>query len=224
MPNYPKPEGERRNRNERALDWITLPTEGRAGPPPKLPDWRPWTDSTLSWWADLWSSPQAVRWDPSGRSLHRLAILHHQLMLDGQLEPERSRLTSISSEMRQVEARHGLTPKAMLDLRWRISDVPGSAVTTTGKVLTLVPERPPASALPGKRAAKSEWVEWAVLCGADKSAAEKLSKAKLIEEFSSMGASLAAQAAPPKPVSKAAERLRAHAAKPARKKPSKKGR
>lgn len=224
MPRYPKPDDERRNRNERALDWITLPAEGRQGPPPKLPDWRTWTEPTLSWWADLWRSPQAVRWDESGRSLHRLAILHHQLMLDGHLEPEKSRLTSISSEMRQVEARHGLSPKAMLDLRWRISTEPGSALTTTGKVLQLVPEAPPASAMPGKRAAKSAWVEWAVLCGADETAAEKLSKAKLIEEFSSMGATLAEQTAPPKPVSRAAERLRAHAAKQPKKKPSKKGR
>ena len=37
---YPKPDGERRNRAERQLDWTMLPFEGRAGDPPALPKWR----------------------------------------------------------------------------------------------------------------------------------------------------------------------------------------
>ena len=70
---YPKPDGERRNRAERQLDWTMLPFEGRAGDPPALPKWRDWTEQTLAWWTELWSTPQATRWDPTGRSLHTMA-------------------------------------------------------------------------------------------------------------------------------------------------------
>lgn len=200
---YPKPDGERRNRAERQLDWTLLPMEGRQGDPPPLPAWRDWTDQTLSWWAELWSTPQATRWDPSGRSLHTLALLHHELMVDA------SSSAKISAEMRQHEDRHGLTPKAMQQLRWRVS--PTAAPAQEAKVLSIVPAppRPDVSAMPSKRAKKAEWVDWAVAWGAERSAAEKLSKAALTREFSSVSPEAPSPAAPgARPRSKAAQRLR----------------
>lgn len=206
---YPKPDGERRNRAERQFDWTVLPFEGRVGEPPALPKWRPWTEQTVEWWADLWSTPQATMWDPSGRSLHALALLHHELMLDQ--HREQSRASSISAEMRQHEDRHGLTPKAMLQMRWRVASAPAEAATPA-PVLELVPplpERPDPASVPSKRAKKAEWVEWAVAWGADRAAAEKLSKAHLVREFSSVSATAPSPALPGKrPPSKAAQRLR----------------
>jgi hypothetical protein len=65
------------------------------------------------------------------------------------------------------------------------------------------------SEMPSKRAKKADWVEWAVAWGADRAAAEKLKRADLIREFSSVS-----PAAPSpvvhgqRPKSKAAQRLR----------------
>lgn len=223
---YPNPDDQRRNRNERAFDWTTLPLEGRPGPAPALPEWRTWTDATLAWWSELWSTPQAVMWDQTGRSLHALALLHHELMLDQFAETHRAH--SISAEMRAHEDRHGLTPKAMLQLRWRVSTTPTDG---SGKVLSIVPRevaervelgRPDPAQMPSKRAHKADWVAWAVAWGAEQSAAELLSKAKLIEQFSSVAPSAPSPAVPgPRPASRAADRLRDHAAKD---KPKPKGR
>lgn len=204
---YPKPDGERRNRAERQLDWTMLPFEGRAGDPPALPRWREWTEQTLAWWAELWSTPQATRWDTTGRSLHTMALLHHELMTDA------SNASKLSAEMRQHEDRHGLTPKAMLQLRWRVAAP--AATVAAAPVLSLVPEapaRPDPEAMPSKRALKAAWVDWAVAWGADRSAAEKLSKPALIREFSSVSPSAPSPVVPVKrSPSKAAQRLRERA-------------
>jgi hypothetical protein len=205
---YPKPDGERRNRAERQLDWTMLPFEGRAGDPPALPKWRDWTEQTLEWWAELWSTPQATRWDPTGRSMHTMALLHHELMTDA------GNASKLSAEMRQHEDRHGLTPKAMLQLRWRVA-APAQAADATATVLSIVPDAPPrpdVAEVPAKRAKKADWVDWAVAWGADRSAAEKLSKAALIREFSSVSAAAPSPVTPgQRPTSKAAQRLRERA-------------
>lgn len=226
---YPNPDGQRRNRNERSFDWTVLPLEGRQGPPPVLPAWRPWTEETRVWWAELWSTPQAAMWDQTGRSMHALALLHHELMLDQYAETKRAH--SITAEMRAHEDRHGLTPKAMLQLRWKVSSTPSDG---SGKVLSIVPRevadrvearRPDPDRMPSKRDRKVAWVDWAVAWGADRAAAELLSKADLIREFSSVAATAPSPAVPgPRPTSRAADRLRAHAEakpKPARKPRSK---
>lgn len=202
---YPNPDGERRNRNAASFDWTVLPAEGRQGPPPALPGWRSWSERTLQWWADLWATPQASMWDPSGRSMHAMALLHHELMLDEERDAKDRKASSLTAEMRQHEDRHGLTPKAMLQLRWRVG------ASSSAPVLALVPAppRPDVSEMPSKRAKKAEWIAWAVAWGADQSAAEKLTKADLVREFSSVSA------AAPSPVvagvrrqSKAAQRIR----------------
>lgn len=223
---YPNPDDQRRNRNERAFDWTVLPMEGRPGPAPELPPWREWRPATLDWWAKLWATPQATQWDQSGRTLHTLAILHHQLL------DEESSPSPIAAEMRQHEDRHGLTPKAMLQLRWKISSTPSDG---SGKVLHLVPRevaervaagRPDPAQMPAKRAGKAAWIEWAVACGMERSTAEKLSKARLIAEYSSIAAAPAESPPADRPVSRAAERVRAAQAakKPAKRPPRKGGR
>lgn len=108
----PKPNAVRRNAP--SFEWVQLPAEGRQDPAPELPDWRDWTEATSEWWVDLWSTPQACAWDQSGRSLWVLAVLFDELML-GERAP-----AAIAAEMRQHEDRHGLSPKAMLALRWKI--------------------------------------------------------------------------------------------------------
>lgn len=75
-----KPDAERRNRNPKPFGWTDLPAGGREGPPPKLPPIRKWSAATRAQWKAWWSLPQAVMWDPSGLTLHRLALLHEILV------------------------------------------------------------------------------------------------------------------------------------------------
>lgn len=223
MGRYPKDESTRRNRHALTFDWTTLPLEGRQGPPPTLPPLRVWTEATLDEWARLWRSPQATMWDQSGRTLHAWAILHHHYVTDEKGE----RVASLAAEMRQHEDRHGLSPKAMLQLRWRISTQPADG---SGKVLHLVPAavaarvregRPDPAQRPAKRAAKADWVAWAVAHGLDQAAAELLSKQQLVEMFSSVaeeGSPLEPEPEPVRPTSAALDRLSAGVERAAKRK------
>ena len=63
-------------------------------------------------------------WKQDGSTLIVLAALYDDL-ISGRAEPAK-----VSAEMRQHEDRHGLNPKAMLNLRWRIvADELGAART-----------------------------------------------------------------------------------------------
>lgn len=111
-----KPDGQKVTRTKPAFDWINLPATGRVGAPPRLPALRPWTKATRDAWKSVWSSPQATQWDQSGRTMWVWAVLHHDLVVGDRAA------ASVSAELRQHEDRHGLNPKAMLQLRWRVVD------------------------------------------------------------------------------------------------------
>lgn len=116
MPRYPKPDDQRVNRHKPAFTWTPLPAEGRSGPAPKLPSWRQWDTRTKKWWANLWTKPQATQWEQDGSTLFPLACVMDDLIT--------SRIDSVRAtpEIRQMEDRHGLNPKAMLQLRWKVQD------------------------------------------------------------------------------------------------------
>jgi hypothetical protein len=145
----PKVDGERRRRNAPTFTWTRLPRSGRQGPPPPMGEPSAWLETAAGgWpaatereWADLWSSPQAAAWDQSGRTLRRWAELHAVGVLEG--------VSAVrSSEMRQIEDRHGLSPKALLQLRWLVVD---DADANVGAVV--VPDvGPPPSRTRGARA------------------------------------------------------------------------
>jgi hypothetical protein len=113
---YPKPDDQRVNRNAPAFGWRDLPVAGRVGPVPKLPAWRKWDPATKRWWTVLWRKPQAVMWEQDGSSLVALACLWDDLVKGA------AAVDRVSAEIRQHEATHGLNPKAMLQLRWRVVD------------------------------------------------------------------------------------------------------
>lgn len=114
----PKPDSQRRRRNRPGFEWTELPAEGRKGRPPKLPPIRAWSDETKRWWRELWKTPQATAWDQQGRSAVPMAILYQ----DMQDRPADSK--PLLAEMRAHQDRHGLSPKALLALRWRVEETP----------------------------------------------------------------------------------------------------
>lgn len=116
---YPKPDGERTRNRGPAFTWTFLPASGRKGRPPRMPDgdWRPETRRTWSRW---WSSPQAAAWQPDGRTLHSAVRLEE--MANRIIAGDASgNLAAIEAELRQHMDRHGWSPKALLQLRWRIT-------------------------------------------------------------------------------------------------------
>jgi hypothetical protein len=94
--------------------WTVLAPKPRVKMP-ALPTGK-WSAETRQWWRVLWRRPQAVMWDPTGLSLRTAARLYEAIVRG------ESALAPLSAELRQIEDRHGLNPRAMLQLRWRIAD------------------------------------------------------------------------------------------------------
>jgi hypothetical protein len=121
---YPKPDAEKVSRNPLEFGWTALPLAGNPEQAPKLASRAPgggvWLKGTRDWWARLWASPQSTQWQCDDGSLFRLAAIQDRHLRGTATVGE-------LNEMRQIEDRHGLNPKAMLQLRWRIVDVAESA-------------------------------------------------------------------------------------------------
>lgn len=119
----PKPAGERRRRNA-TVAMTQLPAEGRQGPVPQWPlPPLPVDDEGLSeiWqeresglWADLWETPQAVAWERLRWTRTVARYVRFEVRAEtGDLKA--------GAEARLLEDRLGLTPQAMLRLRWEVA-------------------------------------------------------------------------------------------------------
>ena len=135
----PSPTSQRTNKGH--YKSTALPADGRTGPPPELPPLRPWHPLTIEAWRQWWSTPQAVLWDQSGRSLHRWAILFDTIVAD----PAAG--ASVHAQLLALEDRHGFSPQALAKLRWSIAaaDAPAapSKPTTSDRrrrVLEVAPD------------------------------------------------------------------------------------
>ncbi|MEV5138439.1 hypothetical protein AB0K71_05775 [Streptomyces syringium] len=119
----PKPAGERRRRNA-TVAMTQLPAEGRCGP---TPDWplpplildEPELVEILEareaeLWAELWSTPQAVAWERLKWTRTVARYVRFEVRAEtGDLKA--------GAESRLLEDRLGLSPQAMLRLRWEVS-------------------------------------------------------------------------------------------------------
>lgn len=119
----PKPVGERRRRNA-TVAMTQLPAEGRKGP---APDWPlpglPTDDEGLfailegreaDLWDELWATPQAVAWE----RMRWLRTVARYVRFE--VRAETGDLKA-GAEARLLEDRLGLSPQAMLRLRWEVS-------------------------------------------------------------------------------------------------------
>lgn len=118
----PAPNPNARRRNAR-VGVVQLPAEGRQGPAPKWP----LGGKAPASWADLWAKPQAVMWE-------RMRIEHvvaRYCLLLASLDQ--------AAEVRQLEDRLGLNPKAMRNLLWEIveDEVAEARAATPAKRRTL---------------------------------------------------------------------------------------
>lgn len=93
-----------------------LPQTGRQGDPPAWPlDRQSKREAVL--WARLWRTPQAVAWE----SLGWVDVVARYARVLTQAERRAAPATALA-EARQFEDRLGLTPLALLRLRWAIVD------------------------------------------------------------------------------------------------------
>jgi hypothetical protein len=145
--NGPLPDPRRRRANAPTIPTTNLPAAGRVGPAPRIPKTTELGAAGRAWWRWAWSTPQAAAWDAgSFQVILRRARLEDAVSvleefdlgeppsdpdeLDGYLETLKwvvqvlkgvaTGALGVMREMRELDDRLGLTPKAMAQLRWSI--------------------------------------------------------------------------------------------------------
>lgn len=103
----------RRRRNS-SVGKTLLPAKGRVG---ETPAW-PLRSTEPGVWADLWSTPQAAAWERIG---YTRVVARYALLLDIIESGEGAPAAAILGEVRQMEDRLGLNPKAMRSLLWEVA-------------------------------------------------------------------------------------------------------
>lgn len=95
-----------------------LPASGRSGPPPPFPLAHVEPEER-DVWRQLWATPQATEWERLGSFYVRVVARYVRSLIEAE---EPGAVAALQSEVRQLEDRLGLTPMAMLRLRWVIGD------------------------------------------------------------------------------------------------------
>jgi len=149
MARGPLPNPQSRRRNAPTIPATTLPVGGRKGRRPNPPAEYEFGKAGKAWWKWAWTTPQATAWDAGSRyAIARRAQLEDDLAaLDDfdplqiaellAIEPDEQvralgflikRLKALAGgrlaivkEMRELEKRLGLDPKAIGELRWTIT-------------------------------------------------------------------------------------------------------
>lgn len=148
MPRGPLPKANTRRRNAPTIESTALPATGRKGRPPKCP--YTLAKAGKAWWKWAWGLPQAAKWDDGALYfLARRAQLEDELailesfgegaselydLLAGADDEAIKRVEfalrtlkrhatgsiTLMREMRELDNRLGLNPKALAELRWEI--------------------------------------------------------------------------------------------------------
>jgi len=117
---------------QRLIKWIDLPPEGNQNPVPEMPapPWfmnkeadlmeeAQWSVRAIDLWNTLWHSPQSTMWQ---RDVH--PMLDRYLLICERMWTEGEIGASTYNQLMQIEIQHGLTPKSMKDLYWRVHAAP----------------------------------------------------------------------------------------------------
>lgn len=139
----PKANDARRRTNAlTAPGFRRLPFEGRSGPIPQWPLSLLASEDEHNLWLKLWRLPQAVMWE----RLHceDIVALYVRAIVEAQRDPSN---TKLMAEVRQLDSKVGLSPKAMLDLRWEVEDEPEAEEQPMANVTRIRSFVPAASAV-----------------------------------------------------------------------------
>lgn len=95
----------------------------------------PWHPRIHDWWRDIWRSPMASQWLESDRyGLELIAILRNEFLM----KPS----TTLAAEIRQQEARFGLSNMDRHRLQWEIEKPDETATQPTAKQMRDAGEDP----------------------------------------------------------------------------------
>lgn len=109
----PKLPSQRRRPNANGMSaLVLLPAEGRQGDPPTWPMGQA-SEAETKLWTELWATPQAAAWERA--SWTRVVARYVRLLIAAETPKAPA---AILAEVRQLEDRLGLSPMAMLRLRW----------------------------------------------------------------------------------------------------------
>jgi hypothetical protein len=111
----PKDPSQRRRRNA-TPGFEQLPAEGRALPAPKWPFDEP-TKREQQMWDELWRLPQAIKWEEM--NAEDTVALYVRCYVEAMQE----RNPKMLNEVRQLDSKLGISPKAMRDMRWEVEAV-----------------------------------------------------------------------------------------------------
>lgn len=114
----PKPADQRRRTNAPAANTLQLPIEGRTGDAPTWP-LAGATGLERDLWVELWATPQAVAWERNRWT--RVVARYVQVLLMAEAPADGMYSAALLGECRQLEDRLGLTPMAMMRLRWEVT-------------------------------------------------------------------------------------------------------
>ena len=131
----PKPADQRRRRNV-TPGTVMLPASGYDGDVPKYP-LSPARAGESALWRELWTLPQANAWTRFGWS--REVALYVRWLLEAEAGD-----TDAAREARMLSDRLGLSPLALLRLRWEIvpdDQIPGHAPAPTPAGVTDIRSR-----------------------------------------------------------------------------------
>lgn len=109
-----------------------LPAEGRTGDAPAFPIGPFKSDEERGLWNKLWTLPQATMWEHM-RCEDTVAL--YVRVFCAMAAADDSAMVKLGNEVRQLDSKLGLSPRAMLDLRWEIEHaVPDVEVKSNGQI------------------------------------------------------------------------------------------
>lgn len=111
----PKDASQRRRRNA-TPGFKLLPHDGRDGLAPEWPFATPTEDESRTW-NKVWKLPQAIEWERM--RCEDTVALYVRTFCCAVQSPDNTKLLA---EVRQLDAKIGLSPKAMRDLRWETDE------------------------------------------------------------------------------------------------------
>jgi len=95
-----------------------LPAEGRSGPTPSWPLTTFASDDEDAMWIRLWKLPQAIEWE----RMHCEDIV--ALYVRAFVRASDADNYKLLAEVRQLDSKIGISPRAMMDLRWETDEQP----------------------------------------------------------------------------------------------------